>query len=390
MARPPHAKKFTDGSAIRPYHLEMDRNVAIIGAGVSGLTCGVVFAERGYRTLIFAKETGRQTTSSVAAAVWFPYHVEPAERVIPLAIETYQVLLELVRFPESGVSIIESRQFLRTGEIEIPDWAIPLGAQPLPVVIPSEVENGAAGEAATWMARPEAERTGSERIKSRRAGFTISPRGPSTPPASAGSAQDDHCFASGFSLRVPLMDTTIYLDYLAARFHKAGGEIQANVRFEKLEDVDRKFDLVINCSGIGARELVHDADLEPHRGQVAIVPPIAGLSCAVVCDDEPLMYAIPRANDCVFGGTNDFSDNLAADPATTDRIVAECSGVLNIETPRVIAERVGLRPFRTSGVRLERDRLRDGRVIIHNYGHGGAGFTLSWGCAREVFELATL
>ncbi len=361
----------------------MERNLAIIGAGVSGLTCGVVFAERGYRTAIFAKDIGQQTTSSAAAAVWFPYHVEPAERVIPLALETYQVLLELARFPQSGVSIIETRQFLRTGEIEIPEWAIPLGAS----VIPSEVENGAAGEAATWTGRPEAERTGSERIKSRCAGFKVSPRDSSTP-AYAGSAQDDHCFASGFSLRVPLMDTTIYLDYLTARFREAGGEIHANVRFEKLEDVDTKFDLVINCTGIGARELVRDADLEPHRGQVAIVPRIEGLSCAIVCDDAPLMYAIPRASDCVFGGTNDVSDNLAADPATTSQIVAECSRVLDIERPRVLAERVGLRPFRKSGLRLERDRLHDGRTVIHNYGHGGAGFTLSWGCARELFEVA--
>jgi D-amino-acid oxidase len=366
----------------------MAERIAIIGAGVSGLTCGVVFAEHGYRTAIFAKDIGQQTTSSVAAAVWFPYHVEPAERVIPLALETYQVLLDLVRFPGSGVSIIESRQFLRSGEIEIPDWAIPLGAQLLPVVIPSEVENGAAGEAATWAGRPEAERTGSERIKSRGAGFKISPRDPSTPPAYAGSAQDDHCFASGFSLRVPLMDTTIYLDYLAARFRKVGGEIHANVRFEKLEDVDTKFDIVINCAGIGARELVQDADLEPHRGQIAIVPRIEGLSCAIVCDDAPLMYAIPRTNDCVFGGTNELSDNLAANSATTSQIVAECSRVLNIDQPRVLAERVGLRPFRRSGVRLERDRLPNGRTVVHNYGHGGAGFTLSWGCAREVLEQA--
>ncbi len=64
--------------------------------------------------------------------------------------------------------------------------------------------------------------------------------------------------------------------------------------------------------------------------------------------------------------------------------------MLNIEKPPVLAERVGLRPFRKSGVRLERDRLRDGRTVIHNYGHGGSGFTLSWGCAREVLELATL
>jgi D-amino-acid oxidase len=316
----------------------MAERIAIIGAGVSGLTCGAVFAERGYRTAIFAKETGRQTTSGAAAAVWFPYHVEPAERVIPLALETYQVLLEFARFPESGVSIIETRQFLRTGEIEIPDWAIPLGAS----VIPSEVE---------------------------------------------GSLES---FKSGFSLRVPLMDTTIYLDYLAARFHKGGGELHSNVRFEKLEDVDRKFDLVINCAGIGARELVRDADLEPHRGQVAIVPKIESLSAAIVCDDAPLMYAIPRANDCVFGGTNDLSDNLAADTPTTQRIVAECSRVLNIDKPPVVGERVGLRPFRRSGVRLERDRMHDGRTVIHNYGHGGAGFTLSWGCAREVLEQASL
>jgi D-amino-acid oxidase len=314
----------------------MARNVAIIGAGVSGLTCGVVFAEQGDRTQIFAKAIGQQTTSRAAAAVWFPYHVEPAERVIPLALETYQVLLDLARFPESGVSIIESRQFLRTGKIEIPEWAIPLGAS----VIPSEVE---------------------------------------------GSLES---FNSGFSMRVPLMDTTIYLDYLTARFHKAGGEIHANVRFEKLEHLDTKFDLVINCAGIGARELVGDADLEPHRGQVAIVPRIESLSAAIVCDDEPLMYAIPRVNDCVFGGTNDLSDNLAADPATTQRIVAQCSRVLNIDKPRVLAERVGLRPFRKSGVRLERDRIADGRAVIHNYGHGGAGFTLSWGCAREVLEVA--
>jgi D-amino-acid oxidase len=335
----------------------MDRNVAIIGAGVSGLTCGVVLAEHGYRTAIFAKDVGQQTTSSVAAAVWFPYHVEPAERVIPLALETYQVLLDLVRFSESGVSIIELQQFLRTGEIEIPDWAIPLGAS----VIPSEVEGP------------------------RDANFKVSRRGPST---SLRSAQDDHAFASGFSITVPLMDTTIYLDYLAARFRNAGGEIHANVRFETLDDVDAEFDRVINCAGIGARELVHDADLEPHRGQVAIVPPIEGLSAAIVCDDAPLMYAIPRTNDCVFGGTNEMSDNLAADPATTERIVGECSGVLKIDNPRVLAERVGLRPFRRSGVRLERDRLRDGRTVIHNYGHGGAGFTLSWGCAHEVLELA--
>jgi D-amino-acid oxidase len=323
----------------------MDRTVAIIGAGVSGLTCGVVFAERGYRTAIFAKETGQQTTSGAAAAIWFPYDAEPPERVIPWALASFDVLADLARIGDSGVSMIELRQFSRARKIEIPDWAIPLGAQAVTPTVPSvmsEVE------------------TSLESLK------------------------------SGFSLRVPLTDTTIYLDYLAARFLKAGGAINANVCFEKLEDVDQQFDVVINCAGIGARELVQDMDLEPHRGQVAIVPSIERLSCAIVCDDAPLMYAIPRRNDCVFGGTNDLRSDLAVDAATTDRIIAECSRVLNIEKPNVLAERVGLRPFRKSGVRLERDQLSDGRTVIHNYGHGGSGFTLSWGCAREVVDLATL
>ena len=313
----------------------MSRTVAIIGAGVTGLTCGVVFAERGYRTAIFAKEVGQQTTSGAAAAVWFPYDAEPAQKVIPWALQTFDVLAKLSRFPATGVSMIELRQFSRTQETQIPDWAISLGASAVATDL--------------WP-----------------------------------------IFKSGFSLNVPLMDTTIYLDYLADRFQKAGGSITGNVLLEKLEDIDRTFDLVINCTGIGARELMHDADLEPHRGQVAIVPRIENLSCAIVCDDAPLMYAIPRTNDCVFGGTNDVSSDLAADPATTNQIVAQCSRVLRIEKPNVVAERVGLRPFRKSGVRLERDQLRDGRTVIHNYGHGGSGFTLSWGCAREVLDLATL
>jgi D-amino-acid oxidase len=319
--------------------------VAIIGAGVSGLTCGVVFAESGYRTAIFAKDTGQQTTSGAAAAVWFPYDAEPQDKVIPWALETFHALTDLARVPATGVSMIELRQFSRTGEIQIPAWAIPLGA--------SSVATG------LWLVQDGAQRGG-------------------------------YNFKGSYAITVPLMDTTIYLDYLANRFVAASGSIAANVHFEGLEDVDRTFDLVINCAGIGAHELVQDIDLEPHRGQVAIVPKIDNLSCAIVCDDTPLMYAIPRANDCVFGGTNEISDDLSVDAKSSARILDECSRVLHIAKPNILAERVGLRPFRRSGVRLERDQLRDSRTVIHNYGHGGAGFTLSWGCAREVLDLATL
>jgi D-amino-acid oxidase len=331
--------------------IRMKHRVAIVGAGVSGLTCGVVFAERGHHTTIFARDIGQQTTSAVAGALWFPYDVEPADKAIFWALETYQTLIELARNVENGVSMIELHQLSRMEEIQIPDWAVPLGVRRL-------------SADATALCRGAGGSHGKRLDTGRR-------------------LQD---FQSGFSLDVPLMDTPIYLDYLANRFLKADGQITKNVRLENLEEVDPQSDLVINCSGIGARELVHDRDLEPHRGQIAIVPRIKDLSYAVVCDDAPFMYAIPRRNDCVFGGTNDLSDDLAVDSVTTARIVAECSRTLKIEKPNVLTERVGLRPFRKSGVRIERARLHDGRTVVHNYGHGGAGFTLSWGCAAEVLQ----
>lgn len=322
----------------------MRKNIAVIGAGVSGLTCGILLAEREHSTTILADEFGPDTTSAAAGAIWYPYDAEPAVAVIAWALETYHVLAHLSRDSVSGVSMLELRTMARAGEIEIPAWALELGARRL--VLPEE--NGS-------------------RLTNR-SGINTK-------------------FASGFALIVPLTDSTIYLDYLVRRFRAAGGSIRGPTHLETLEQVPTDFDLIVNCAGIGALGLVGDKDLEPHRGQVAIVAKI-DLPYAVVCDDAPLMYAIPRSNDCLFGGTNKVSHNRAVDPSDTSRIVAECSRVLQIQSPPVVAEKVGLRPFRKSGVRVALDQSRDGRAVIHNYGHGGSGFTLSWGCAKSVVALA--
>jgi D-amino-acid oxidase len=308
------------------------RNVAVIGAGVSGLTCGVLLAEAGFRTAIFAEEIGDRTTSAAAAAVWYPYDAEPAAAVIGWSLTTFERLRGLADDAAAGVSMIGLRQFARAGNPSIPEWALPLGAVPV---------------------------TAAE-----------------TPPG----------FTTGFVINVPLTDTTIYLDYLAKRFARAGGEIRER-KLERLEDAPPDCDTIVNCSGVGARTLVSDPEMEPHRGQVVIVPKLA-IDYAVVSDDPPLMYAIPRANDCVFGGTNEISDSREPNRAQTIAIVDECARVLGIAPPQVIADRVGLRPFRKTGVRVEAVHWSDGRTVIHNYGHGGSGFTLSWGCAERVLELA--
>ncbi len=329
-------KSDTDGDKPAPRHpiaVNTKARVAVVGAGVSGLTCAVLLAEHGFTTSILAEQIGDRTDSAAAAAIWFPYDVEPAEAVIPWALIAYGRFQELARDPSTGVSMVEMRTFSRVGPIAPPNWAQAFAPRVL-------------------------------------AGREI--------PAA---------FVSGFSIRVPLIETNKYLDYLQTRAIDAGVSIQDGLHFENLEEIEDRFDLVVNCSGIGAQRLVPDPAIEPHRGQVAIVAKF-DLPYAVVCDDPPLMYAIPRSRDCVLGGTNDVSDDRAADSDATARIVTECQRVLGFAAPAILAEHVGLRPSRKGGVRVAMEKLRGGRVVIHNYGHGGAGFTLSWGCAQTVFELA--
>jgi D-amino-acid oxidase len=309
------------------------KRVAVIGAGVSGLTCAVVFAENGYETTIWADEIGDETNSAAAAAMWYPYDVGSTAEIIPWALLSYRRFLELARDSSTGVSVIELRTFSRLGPITPPDWSEPFAPHPVP------------------------------------------------------SREVPSAFTSGFSMRVPLIETGKYLAYLSSRLTTAGGSLSSGTRFATLDEANRGADIIINCTGIGAREFVSDPEMEPHRGQVAIVGKL-DLPYAVVCDDPPLMYAIPRSEDCVCGGTNDVSDDRRPDPVTTFRLIKECERVLNRPMPALLRERVGLRPGRRSGVRVEAGKLSDGRTVIHNYGHGGAGFTLSWGCAETVLELA--
>jgi len=309
------------------------QRVAIVGAGVSGLTSAILFAENGFETSVFAEQIGDETNSAAAAAIWYPYDVGPGAEVVPWALIGYGRFLELARDPQTGVSVVELRVFSRLGPIAPPDWAQPFVTRAL------------------------------------------------------GAGEIPAAFMSGFSIHVPLIETTKYLAYLGKRLTEAGGTLTGAKRFDQLEELEDTFDLAVNCAGIGARKLVPDPAMEPHRGQVAIVEKF-NLPYAVVCDDPPLMYAIPRSVDCVFGGTNDVSDDRQPDPAATARMVSECERVLGSLKTSVLRERVGLRPCRKSGVRVAAGKLRDGRPLIHNYGHGGAGFTLSWGCAQTVLELA--
>lgn len=190
----------------------------------------------------------------------------------------------------------------------------------------------------------------------------------------AGVSMIDFDVTGEARMRVPLMDTPRYLAYLRKRFR--GSMEQREIRsFDEL----RGFECIVNCAGFGARELCHDDSLVPGHGLSVIVdrPPI---EVAIADPGDPLMYVIPRPNDCVLGG---YDAATPAPDAEVAAIVARCRAAVPSIGENIREVRRGIRPVRPT-VRLE----REGRVI-HNYGHGGAGFTVAWGCALRVRQLAS-
>jgi D-amino-acid oxidase len=186
----------------------------------------------------------------------------------------------------------------------------------------------------------------------------------------------------------PVVAMPLYLKWLESRVAALGGVIEAR-NVNRLEALFLQASLVVNCTGLAARELTKDDDLHPIRGQIVRVEPgHADRFVQAGGGRRPLAYIIPRYDCTVLGGTADEGSwDLSVDPATADAIVERCTALEpELANAAVLSHAVGLRPGR-SEVRLETVRHAGG-IVIHNYGHGGGGVTLSWGCADEVARRA--
>ncbi|KAF2657285.1 DAO-domain-containing protein [Lophiostoma macrostomum CBS 122681] len=163
--------------------------------------------------------------------------------------------------------------------------------------------------------------------------------------------------------------------------------------------------IVINCTGLGARELCHDSDVYPIRGQTVLVrirPSPAPASSSIILHEDPSIaplatYIVPRpgTDTFVLGGTkipNDWSSE--PDSAISAAIIERCKSVwpaLKDAEIEILSEQVGLRPGRQGGVRLEVEEVDAGGgvvvSVIHQYGHAGAGYQNSIGSARKALGL---
>ncbi len=308
-----------------------DLDALVVGAGVSGLTTAVCLVEAGMRVEVWAADPPERTTSYAAGAMWGPYLVDPVDRVRAWSAETLDVLRDLAADPSTGVRLVAGVEASREW-VDPPEWADQLD------------------------------------------GFRI---------CGAGELPDG--FVSGWRYIAPLVDMPVYLGYLRRRFEAAGGVVEIR-RIDAFDQAAGVAPVVVNCAGLGARHLVPDPELVPIRGQLVVVenPGITEFFSEDTGLSPDLTHFYPHGETVVVGGTALPGEwSREPDPDTAAAIITRCAEIEpRLRDARVVAHRVGLRPTRPC-VRVDQERL-DGIRVIHNYGHGGAGLTLSWGCASET------
>ncbi|XP_032877876.1 D-aspartate oxidase [Amblyraja radiata] len=325
----------------------MDRvRVGVIGAGVVGLSTALCVAETlpNCSVTVIAEKFSPHTTSDVAAGILSPHlnTVTPVESLRRWFAETFAHVYSIARSteaPDAGVQIVSGWEiFKQPPEERIPFWSDIVLA--FHVMSDSELK-----------------------------------RFPET--------------TFGWMYTTLLCECLLYLPWLEKRLKEAGVQMESG-KVTDLWELEGKYEVVVNCAGLGAGPLAGDPLLYPVRGQVHKVH--APWLKHFVRRGDGSAYIYPGLTGVTLGGTWQAGDwRLDPDAGDERSILATCS----VYEPSLARCRrlgdagVGLRPTRR-GLRLDRERLeRGGRSmrVVHNYGHGGAGVSLHWGMAREAARL---
>ncbi|OCB61240.1 amino acid oxidase [Mycobacterium malmoense] len=317
------------------------QQIVVLGAGVSGLTSAVCLAEAGWPVRVWAAAMPQHTTSRVAGAVWLP--PRPADRASDTLAWTEHslgVFRELADDPGTGVQLAPAVAVGQSTAAE----AMSSAAALIPDLRPADPAE--------------------------------------LPPGSL----------NGFRATLPMIDMPQYLDYLTRRLAAAGCEVEEHP-VQSLAEAADAAPIVINCAGLAAGRLAGDDTVRPLFGQHVVLtnPGLRQLFLEINGGPEWTCF-FPHPQRVVCGGIS-IPDrwDTTADPDLTERILRRCRRIEpRLAEAEVIEIITGLRPDRPS-VRVAAEPLAGASkpaMCIHNYGHGGNGVTLSWGCARDVLRLA--
>lgn len=349
----------------------------IIGAGVSGLTTALSLYRQGIQSTIVAEKFAPEITSVVAGALWeWPpavcgYHQDQAslERAKVWCMVSYREFEGLALEAETGVFMRPSGFYFR-----------------------NKVEDH----------EPHLRKMNEFRHKVR--GFIHDASLNEKTGVNPSTGIQD-----AYSYLAPMVNTDVYMTWLLRQVKAAGSKvlqrkIQGDLRPQQ-KSLKREFgaDVIVNCAGLGSRELASD-EMFPLRGALVRLvndgksfPKLTRSYCVShddVTGSDDIVFIVPRGEDRIILGALVEPDVWSLDINLENyepvrRIYERCTEFLpilkNAQLDPVEPVRVGLRPFRKQSVRVEHDPATS---IVHNYGHGGAGVTFSWGCAEEAAGLA--
>ena len=349
----------------------------VIGAGVSGLTTALCLRRSGFNVTVAAERFAPDIVSVVAGALWeWPpavcgHHQDARslERSKAWCMTSYEIFFDLAERSDTGVFVRPAVFYFRDPIEDTPR-----------------------------------ERDKMQELSQHVRGFA---RDPSL--AEANGVNASAGVVDAYTHLAPVVDTDQYMAWLMDQVRSAGCAVVRHRVTGDLRSLERSLlrefaaDFVVNCTGLGSATLTDD-EMHPLRGALVRVhndgramPRITTAHCVshdTASGEQDMVFIIPRGRDMlVLGGLVEMDewdlDIGLHNYGPVQEMLRRCQDFLPVlENARIDKRepvRVGLRPFRRQNVRLERE---GDSQIIHNYGHGGSGFTFSWGCAQEVVQLA--
>jgi D-amino-acid oxidase len=338
--------------------------LAIVGGGVIGLSVANHLCDLGYRVTLFSPQPIEDITSYVAAAYWAPHWIGHYDRNI--AVVTLQKMQELAADGVAGVSIVDFEE-----------WLTVEGARSFEEHVASTY----------WRHLP---------------GINFR-KEPMPEHHSIQVSGKDITFVDRLRFQSVVARMPDYLAWLEHRALQSGRVDFRRTWVDSLDAVSKEFDTVIHCTGWGAKQLAANdpatANMKLLAGHVVLVE-CPSIQTGTLLHGEPFdncpVYVVPRqgsTRDVLCGGTAIEVTELpnVREPLTFQKD-AQCNEVIRraksvlppISSAPEVGRGVGIRPVRDS-LRLERDPQN--RNLIHCYGHGGSGMTLSWGSAMAVASL---
>jgi D-amino-acid oxidase len=323
----------------------MQLKVAIVGAGVIGITNAICLLEKGFNVTVFTKDDPLKTNSDAAVATWYiPDDSRPLLQ--QLCLDSLLKFGELSASPDSGVQKIPMIYYFKSeDDFKQSAWAKESLMELLDI----------------------------------------------TPNLPEGHIRKKD-FPIAVSARVPLVDPNIYRPFMLNKFAQLGGELELKT-ISSLTALTNSYDIVINSAGWESKYLTNDANVYPVRGQTEVAKineSLEGMYSLNIADIDAYVVFRPQSHDCVLGTTYQINDiTKEAREVDRDEIVRKVSPFFSEVSSMKTTSKVGIRCGR-SDVRLESESTENdfGKriLIIHCYGHGGSGFSSSWGSANRVLE----